>query len=119
MKKLWTVVGLSLVAAVAMVVSASAAEKSDKGGDKPKPKQVTGEICSISPDCIVVKSKKEGEVKIAMTPKTVFGTKTEAKKCEDFKVGDKVVVFFKEDGDKKCATSVRVPTAKPKKEEKK
>lgn len=112
MKKLWTVVGVSLVAAVALVVSASAAEKSDKGGDKPKPKQITGEVCSISADCIVVKNKKEGEVKIAMTPKTAFGTKAEPKKCDDFKAGDKVVVFFKEDGDKKCATSVRVPTAK-------
>ncbi|MCX6908006.1 MAG: hypothetical protein NTY01_08185 [Verrucomicrobia bacterium] len=116
MKKLWTVVGLSLVAAVAMAVSASAAEKSDKGADKPKPKQITGEVCAISADCITVKSKKEGEVKIAMTPKTTFGTKAEPKKCDDFKVGDKVVVFFKEDGDKKCATSVRVP-APPKKKD--
>jgi len=109
MKKLWTVVGLSLIAAVAMAVSASAAEKGAKGGDKPKPHQITGEVCAISPDCITVKSKKDGEVKIAMTNKTAFGTKAEPKKCDDFKVGDKVTVAYKEDGDKKCALAVRVP----------
>lgn len=114
MKKLWTVVGMSLIAAVAMVVSASAADKPEKGAEKPKPHQVSGEVCAISADCITVKSRKEGEVKIELTKATTFGTKAEPKKCDDFKVGDKVVVYFKEDGDKKCATSVRVPAPKKK-----
>lgn len=115
MKKLWTVVGLSLIAAVAMVVSASAAEKGGKGADKPKPHQITGEVCAINADCITVKSKKEGEVKIALNNKTIFGTKADPKKCDDFKVGDKVTVAYKEDGDKKCALAVRVPAPRKKK----
>ncbi|MBI5819258.1 MAG: hypothetical protein HZA88_09735 [Verrucomicrobia bacterium] len=112
MKKLWTVAGLSLIAAVAMVVSASAAEKDGKAADKPKPHQITGEVCAISADCITLKSKKEGEVKIELTKGTVFGTKAEPKKCDDFKVGDKVVVFYKEGDGKKCAVAVRVPAPK-------
>ncbi len=113
MKRMLTVVGLSLIAAVAMVVSASAAEKDGKGADKPKPHQITGEVCAISAECITLKNKKEGEVKIELTKSTVFGTKAEPKKCDDFKVGDKVVVGYKEgDGGKKCAVSVRVPPAK-------
>ena len=117
MKKLWTAVGVSLIAAVAMVVSASAADKVEKGGDKPKTHQVTGEVCAISADCITVKGR-EGEVKIEMDKSTKFGSKTEPKACSDFKVGDKVLVRFKEDGDKKCALSVGAPHAK-KAEEKK
>ena len=112
MKKLWTVVGLSLIVAVTMAVSASAAEKADKGGDKPKRHQVTGEVCAISADCITVKNTKDGEVKIGLNDKTIFGTKTAPKKCDDFKVGDKVTVYFKEDGEKKCGTRVDVPTVR-------
>jgi len=113
MKKLWTVAGLSLIAAVAMVVSASAAENDGKAADKPKPHQITGEVCAISAECITVKSKKEGEVKITLIKSTVFGTKADPKKCDDFKVGDRVVITYKDcGGDKKCALAVRVPPAK-------
>ena len=48
MKKLMTVVGLSLIAAVAMVCTASAADTPEKGAEKPKPHSCTGEIVKIS-----------------------------------------------------------------------
>ena len=107
MKKLWTVVGLSLIAVVAMVVSASAA---DDAGKKHSPHAV-GTVSAINPDCITVTTKKDGDVKIAMDKNTVFGDKKDPKTCADFKVGDKVFVAYTEDGDKKCATAVKV--AKP------
>ena len=109
MKKLIAVVGVSLIAAVAMVFSASAADSPDAG--KKHGPRVMGTITAISADSITVDSKKDGEVKIAMDKNTVFGSKDEPKKCDDFKVGDKVVVAYTEDGDKKCAT--RVGTPKP------
>jgi hypothetical protein len=118
MKKLWTVVGLSLVAAVAMVVSASAAEKG-KAGDKPKgPPTCSGKIVSVSAECIVVKNRN-GEHKFAVNDATKFGTKADAKKCSDFKEGDAVIVTFKEDGDKKCALGVRTAPPPKKKDAKK
>ncbi|MBI5686019.1 MAG: hypothetical protein HZC54_13185 [Verrucomicrobia bacterium] len=117
MKKLWTVVGLSLIAAVAMVVSASAAEKG-KAGEKAKGAPTcSGKVVSVSSDCIVVKNRN-GEQKFAVNEKTRFGTKTDPKKCGDFKEGDAVVVSFKEDGDKKCALSVRTAPPPKKKEAK-
>lgn len=116
MKKMWTAMGLSLVAAVAMVCSASAADTPEKGAEKPKPHSCTGEIVKISSDCIVVKNRI-GEQTFVMNDATKFGTKEDPKKCADFKVGDKVSVAFKEDGDKKCAVGVRTP--RPKKPEEK
>jgi hypothetical protein len=106
--------GLSLIAAVAMVCSASAADTPEKTTDKPKPHTCTGEIVKISSDCIVVKNRN-GEQTFSMDDTTKFGTKDDPKKCDDFKVGDKATVAFKEDGDKKCAIAVRVPKphAKP------
>ncbi|MCX6900152.1 MAG: hypothetical protein NT105_15825 [Verrucomicrobia bacterium] len=118
MKKLWTVVGLSLIAAVVMVVSASAAEKGKDGEKRKGPPTCSGKIVSVSSDCIVVKNRN-GEQKFAVSPTTIFGTKKDPKKCEDFKEGDAVVVSFKEDGDKKCALSVRVAPPAKKKEVKK
>lgn len=108
MKKLVTVVGVSLIAAVAMMCSASAADTPEKGVEKPKLHTCTGEIVKISSDCIVVKNRN-GEQTFAMTDTTKFGTKEDPKKCSDYKAGDKVTVAFKEDGDKKCAVAVRAP----------
>jgi hypothetical protein len=109
---------VSLIAALAMVVSASAAEKG-KAGEKPKAAPTcTGKIVSISADCIVVKNRN-GEQKFAVSEATKFGTRTEPKKCGDFKEGDAVQVSFKEDGDKKCALSVRTAPPPKKKEAKK
>ena len=107
MKKLIAVVGVSLIAVVTMVLSVSAA---DDTGKKHGP-HLVGTISAISPDCITVTTKKDGDVKIAMNDATKFGSKDEEKKCSDFKVGDKVFVAYTEDGDKKCAT--RVGTPKP------
>ncbi len=118
MKKLWTAIVVSLVAAVAMVCSASAADTPEKGAEKPKSHMCTGEIVKISADCIVVKNRN-GEQTIAMNDATKFGSKDDPKKCADFKVGDKVSVAFKEDGDKKCAIAVRTPRPPKKPEEKK
>jgi len=81
-------------------------------GFAPRSGQVTGVVCAISDDWITVKSKSVGEVKIALDKNTKFGTKANPKAFSDFKVYDKVIVFYKEDGDKKCATDVRVPAAK-------
>ena len=108
MKKLTTIVGVSLIAAVAMLCSATAADAPEKGADKPKQHTCTGEIVKISSECIVVKNRN-GEQTFSMTDATKFGTKEDPKKCSDYKAGDKVTVSFKEDGDKKCATAVRPP----------
>ena len=107
MNKLIAVVGVSLIAAVAMVFSASAADSPDAG--KKHGPRVMGTISAISPDCITVKNKTGDDVKIAINDATKFGGKDEEKKCSDFKVGDKVMVAYKEDGDKKCATRVLTP----------
>jgi len=105
MKKLIAAVGVSLIAVVAMVLSVSAA---DDTGKKHGP-HLVGTISAICPDCITVTTKKDGDVKIAMNDATKFGGRDEEKKCSDFKVGDKVMVAYKEDGDKKCATRVLTP----------
>ena len=118
MKKLMTVVGLSLIAAVAMVCTASAADTPEKGAEKPKPHSCTGEIVKISTDCIVVKNRN-GEQTFVMNDSTRFGTKEDSKKCSDFKVGDKVAVRFTENGDRKCAVAVQVPKPHAKPDEKK
>jgi hypothetical protein len=117
MKKLMTAVGLSLIAAVAVVCSASAADAPEKM-DKAKGHSCTGEIVKISSDCIVVKNRN-GEQTFVMNEATRFGTKEEPKKCGDYKAGDKVTVAFKEDGDKKCAVAVRTPRPPKKTDENK
>ncbi|MBI5397502.1 MAG: hypothetical protein HZA91_19570 [Verrucomicrobia bacterium] len=116
MKTLWKAAAVSVLTAVALAWTpgAEAAEGKGKVAGKARPPTCSGQIVSISGDCIVVKNKN-GEQKFAINDKTKFGTTTEPKKCDDFKAGDKVTVSFKEDGDKKCALSVRTtPPPKPK-----
>jgi hypothetical protein len=118
--KAWKIVALAVIAAVASAASpsASAAEggKKAEAAAKARPagKQLTGEIVSISAECIEIKGKA-GEGKFAINAGTIFGSKKTPKQASDFKVGDKVRVGYKEDGDKKVATSIAPPPPAAKK----
>ena len=117
MKKWIAVAGVSLIAAVAMVLSASAAGDTGKK-HSPQPNTDGGTIAAISPNCITISlapfytlappapPPKKVYVRIAMDRNTVFGTQEDPKKYGDFKVGDKVWVTYTNDSDRKYAIAI-------------
>lgn len=113
MNKWLKMTAFAVAAIVGMSLTLSVYAADDQ---KPEPKKhgpmVSGEIVSIAKDCIKVKGKDGQEVAVAITDATKFGSKNDPKTCDDFKVGDKVVVGYKEDGDKKVATRIGAPHKK-------
>ncbi|MBM3888090.1 MAG: hypothetical protein FJ388_03080 [Verrucomicrobia bacterium] len=121
MSRLWKVASFAVAAVVAMSLATgafAAEEKKAEGKKRPQAPQRTGEIVSLDKDCIKIKNVKEGELMFAITEKTKFGTSKEPKAATDFKCGDKVVVRFKEEGDKKIAVNISSAPPPKKKEAK-
>ena len=120
MSKLWKMTAFAVAAVVAMSLAtgAFAAEEKKAEAKKPLAPQKTGAIVSIDKECIKIKPGKGDELMFGITEKTKFGTKAEPKTASDFKCGDKVVVRFKEDGDKKIATNISIAPPPKKKEQK-
>ncbi|MFH1489635.1 MAG: hypothetical protein ABII06_12100 [Pseudomonadota bacterium] len=105
MKK-WFVVVVSIFVALAFFSGAMAQDKAGAKPAKPKVMKASGTVSAYEADkSMTVKGAKKTEWTF-----DIKGAKLEG----DFKVGDKVTVLYKKDGDKKIATAI----TKPKKKEK-
>ncbi len=96
--------------------AAPAPEKKEMHHAKKHVKHVYGEVTAVdtAANTITVKGKK-GEVTLTVDEKTKFH---KGKTIADVKVGDKVAAGYKEMDGKMVASSVKIKTAKMKKEKK-
>jgi hypothetical protein len=114
------IAAVTLVAVSLAFTSASFAAEKKEGAKKAAPqKQFTGVVEACDAGCIALKSAKESK-KFVVNEKTKVATadKKEAA-IGDVKCGDKVTVFFAEDGDKLVAKRIGPPPPSKKKAEKK
>jgi hypothetical protein len=113
LRALFICAAAALIAAGAMLSAPDAvgAEKGKKAKRTPKPiLQASGEVVTVGEDSLTIKTTEGSEMKLLVIP----GTKMGDKELSSYKPADKVVVHYKEDGDKKIATKIDPPGA-PKK----
>lgn len=106
-----------LLAASALAVALAVAFPAHAEGEK-KARQYTGEITKIEGSSVTVKKKDEEKIFTASEKFKVVVPGKDAGEMSDLKVGDKVTVHYKEDGDKNVASKIVHSDAKPKKEKK-
>lgn len=115
-----SIASLLTVAALALAFAApgvAADKEGKKEAKKPAFKQCTGVVEACDANCIKVKAAKGGETRtFVVDAKTKVSTadKKEAA-ISDIKCGDKVVVYFAEEGGKEVAKRIAPPPPPKKK----
>jgi hypothetical protein len=96
---------LLIVAALFVLVQAAVGAETKATPAKPQYKKVTGDVVSVSPSAIVVKSKTKGDMTLAVTATTDLVNSKAAK------AGDRVRVNYRADKNGKAATRIEVLSA--------
>jgi hypothetical protein len=98
---------VSVIAVFALMSTAGATE-ANPAQSKPKHRQVTGQVVSVSDTSIVVKGKTRGAVTLAVNEKTVFVGNKAAK------AGERAAVKYRADKTGNTATKIKVIAEAPK-----
>jgi hypothetical protein len=96
---------LLIVAALFVLVQAAVGAETKATSARPQYKKVTGDVVSVSPSAIVVKSKVKGDMTLAVTASTDLVNGKAAK------AGDRVRVNYRADKSGKTATRIEVLSA--------
>ncbi|MBM3858509.1 MAG: hypothetical protein FJ395_02535 [Verrucomicrobia bacterium] len=105
----------TLVAVSLAFTSASFAAEKKEDAKKAAPKQLTGVVESCDAACIKIKGAKETKM-FTVNAKTKVATAANKEAAiGDVKCGDKVTVFFVEQGGKEVAVRIAPPAAPKKK----
>ncbi len=109
------IAALTLVAVSLAFTSASFAADKKEGAKKPAGKQLTGVVEACDAGCIKVKGRQETKMFVVDAKTKVSTADKKEAAIGDVKKGDKVTVFFAEDGDKCIAKRIGPPAAGKKK----
>jgi len=109
------IAALTLVAVSLAFTSASFAAEKKEGAKKAAAKQFTGVVEACDAACIKVKGRQETKMFVVDAKTKVATAANKAAAIGDVKCGDKVTVFFAEDGGKLIAKRIAPPAAPKKK----